>query len=159
MTNRSGAKFSPDRIHRYSLWRNWERSKGVAMFIGLNPSTADEIKNDPTVTRCINYAKQWGYGGMIMSNIFAYRATDPKVMKTAKDPIGPDTDQWLFKSAEISDLIVAAWGNHGGFMDRGKNVFQLFKGIDLHCLAMNKTGHPKHPLYCSSALKPEPIRV
>jgi len=117
MTTISSAEFSPDRVHRYELWRTWDKSKGIAMFIGLNPSTADEIKNDPTVTRCINYAKKWGYGGMIMSNIFAYRATDPKIMKGATDPVGPDNDEWLVKSSKEAGLIVAAWGNHGEFMD------------------------------------------
>lgn len=124
------------------------------MFIGLNPSTADEIKNDPTVTRCINYAKQWDYGGMIMANIFAYRATDPKVMKAAVDPVGPDNDEWLLKLVKGADLIVAVWGNHGEFMDRGRAVLVLLERITLHCLALNKTGHPKHPLYCSSSLEP-----
>lgn len=127
------------------------------MFIGLNPSTADEVKNDPTVTRCINYAKRWGYGGMIMSNIFAYRATDPKVMKAAQGPVGPDNDRWLLKLAKGADLIVAVWGNHGQFMGRGEAVMKLFNGRELHCLSLNKTGHPKHPLYCSSSLKPVPI--
>ena len=157
MTLISGAAFSPDRFHRYALWRTWDETKNIAMFIGLNPSTADEVKNDPTVTRCINYAKQWGYGGMIMSNIFAYRATDPKVMKKAEDPVGPRNDSWLIKLAEEASLVVAVWGNHAAFMARGKKVMNLFEGIDLHCLAMNKTGHPKHPLYCRSSLKPVSI--
>lgn len=154
MTTISGADFSTDRVHRYALWRTWDKSKEIAMFIGLNPSTADEVKNDPTVSRCINYAKQWGFGGMIMSNIFAYRATDPKVMKNAEDPVGPENDQWLLKSAKEVSLIMAVWGNHGEFLGRGKAVLSLFDGIELHCLTMNKTGHPKHPLYCSGSLKP-----
>ena len=154
MTTFSAAEFSPDRVHRYALWRTWNESKGIAMFVGLNPSTADEVKNDPTVTRCINYAKRWEFGGMIMGNIFAFRATDPKVMKDSADPVGPDNDQWLLKLAKETSLIVAVWGNHGEFMERGKAVLRLFEETDLHCLALNKTGHPKHPLYCSKALKP-----
>ena len=154
MTNSSWAEFSPDRVHRYALWRTWDKLKGITMFIGLNPSTADEVKNDPTVSRCINYAKRWDYGGMIMSNIFAYRATDPKVMKNAEEPVGPENNQWLLKLAKEANLIVAVWGNHGEFMARGKAVISLFGGIELHCLAINKTGHPKHPLYCNSSLKP-----
>ncbi len=158
MTTTSSATFSPDRIHRYALWRTWDKSKGIAMFIGLNPSTADEVKNDPTVTRCINYAKRWGYGGMIMSNIFAFRATDPKVMKAAIDPVGAENDKWLLKLAEEASIIMAVWGNHGEFKKRGKAVMNLFEGIELHCLTMNKTGHPKHPLYCSNELKPVLIK-
>jgi hypothetical protein len=154
MTKSSWAEFSSDRVHRYALWRTWDEKKGIAMFIGLNPSTADEIKNDPTVSRCINYAKRWGFGGMIMSNIFACRATDPKVMKGAEDPVGSKNDQWLLKLAKEASLILAVWGNHAEFMARGKAVMSLLKGTELHCLAMNKTGHPKHPLYCSGSLKP-----
>lgn len=154
MTTSSWAEFSSDRVHRYALWRTWDKSKGIAMFIGLNPSTADEAKNDPTVSRCINYAKHWGFGGMIMSNIFAYRATDPKMMKVAEDPVGPENDQWLLKLAKEASLIMATWGNHGEFLERGKAVISLFEGTELHCLTLNKTGHPKHPLYCSSTLKP-----
>ncbi len=153
MTTTSSAKFSPDRVHRYALWRTWDESGKIAMFIGLNPSTADEVKNDPTVTRCINYAKRWGYNGMIMSNIFAFRATDPKVMKAAQDPVGPENDKWLLKLANEANLIVAVWGNHGDFMKRGKAVMSLFEESELHCLAVNKTGHPKHPLYCNNSLK------
>ncbi|MCP3872135.1 MAG: DUF1643 domain-containing protein [Desulfobacteraceae bacterium] len=154
MTSTSTAKFSPNRVHRYALWRRWDESGKIAMFIGLNPSTADEVKNDPTVTRCINYAKRWGYGGMIMSNIFAFRATDPKVMKAANDPVGSKNDKWLLKLAMEANIIMAVWGNHGEFMDRGNAVLSLFEGIELHCLAMNKTGHPKHPLYCKNSLEP-----
>ena len=153
----SSAKFSPDRLHRYALWRVWDNSLPVAMFIGLNPSTADEIKNDNTVTKCINYARTWGYGGMIMSNIFAYRATNPEDMKAVPDPVGPDNDKWLLKLAKEAKLIVAAWGNRGEHMDRGKAVRELFKNKSMHCLAMNNTGHPKHPLYCKNSLSPLPI--
>lgn len=149
MTQYSSAQFSPDRRHRYALWRTWDQSKEIAMFIGLNPSTADEVKNDPTVTRCINYAKKWRCGGIIMSNIFAYRATDPKIMKSAADPVGPENDEWLLKLADEADLIVAVWGNHGNFIKRGETVVKLLNKSELHCLDINKTGHPKHPLYCS----------
>ena len=150
----STAEFSKDRIHRYALWRTWQKSKQIAMFIGLNPSTADEIKNDPTVTRCINYAEHWGYGGMIMANIFAFRATDPTIMKNAADPVGSENNSWLVKLAHNADLIVAAWGNHGEFMERGLEVLRLLKDFQLYCLDMNKTRQPKHPLYCPANLKP-----
>lgn len=148
----SRAHFSPDRIHRYALWRTWDSTKGVAMFVCLNPSTADETKNDPTVSRCIKYAKKWGYGGMIMSNIFAFRATDPDNMKAAADPVGPENDEWLIKLSKESNILIAAWGNHGEFMERGKQVLKMFDS--LHSLAINGTGHPKHPLYCKGELFP-----
>lgn len=87
--------FSPCREYRYTLYREWAPGDKVVMFIGLNPSTADEVNNDPTVRRCINYAKQWGYTGMYMTNIFAYRATDPNVMKAHPEPVGAENDHYL----------------------------------------------------------------
>ena len=99
---RTGAEFSKDRIHRYALYRVWDESKPLIMLIGLNPSTADENKDDPTIKRCVSFAKHWGYGGLIMVNIFAYRATDPRKMKKATDPVGPDNDKWIRKLARLS---------------------------------------------------------
>lgn len=149
------ANFSKDRKHRYALYRIWDSSKGSAMFIGLNPSTADETTNDPTVRRCIRFAKDWGYGGMIMSNIFAYRATQPKDMKAASDPIGPKNDEWLVKLSGEASIIVGAWGNHGSFMGRGDDVIKLISNI--HYLKLNKSGSPSHPLYLPASLKPKPM--
>lgn len=127
----------------------------MVMVVGLNPSTADEVKNDPTVTRCINYVKQWGYDGLIMTNIFAFRATDPTCMKEASEPVGSENDKNLIFAAKKARLVVCAWGNHGEFLDRGKQVAEMLMGIKgLHCLAINKTGHPKHPLYLSKNLVP-----
>ena len=85
-----GARFSESRTHRYALWRIWEKGAPMVMFVGLNPSTADETQDDPTIRRCIDFAKRWGYGGLYMLNIFAFRATNPKDMKAAADPVGPD---------------------------------------------------------------------
>ena len=155
--SRSRAEFSPDRRHRYALWRTWDKDGEVAMFLCLNPSTATEIKNDPTVSRCIEFAKRWGYGGMIMANIFAYRATDPDDMKNVPDPVGPDNDKWLNQLADESDLIVIAWGNHGLHLDRSKSVMELMAGRQLHYLEFNDNGEPKHPLYCSGQIRPSLI--
>ena len=87
---KKNAKFSACRKYRYALWRTWDESKPYVMIIGLNPSTADENKNDPTITRCINFAKSWGYGGVCVTNLFAFRATVPSDMKTSNDPIGTE---------------------------------------------------------------------
>ena len=152
---KTDAFFSPDRLHRYALWRTWDDTKPTAMFVCLNPSTADEVKNDPTVTRCIRYARDWGYGRFIMANIFAYRATDPTVMKAFPDPIGPENDAWLRRLADESALIVAAWGNHGEFMERGRTVAAL--SPKMVALKVNKSGHPSHPLYLRASLKPQPF--
>ena len=91
---KTDAKFSACRKYRYALWRTWDESKPNVMIIGLNPSTADENENDPTITRCINFAKSWGYGGVCVTNLFAYCATVPSDMKASNDPIGSENDSW-----------------------------------------------------------------
>ncbi len=151
------AKFSDCRKYRFALWRNWDESKPYAMFIGLNPSTADEIKNDPTISRCINYAKSWDYGGLCMTNLFAFRATEPTDMMAAIDPIGVGNDEWLVKLAGNAGIVVAAWGNNGNYLNRSKQVVELLQ--NLHCLKMNKSGEPTHPLYQKSNLQPVPINI
>ncbi len=140
-----GAHFSDCRIYRYSLWRIWDDTKPYVMFIGLNPSTADEIENDRTINRCIHYARQWGYGGIYMANLFAFRTKSPKVMKAATDPIGPDNDDWLKKLARKAEIVVAAWGDDGAFLERSTNVRKLIP--NLNCLKVNNSGEPAHPLY------------
>ena len=109
------AIFSPCRRYRYALWRTWDQNKPSVLFIGLNPSTADETNDDPTLTRCINYAKYWGYGSVCIANIFAYRATKPKELFARKRIIGKENNHWLFKLAIDADLVIAAWGNHGQY--------------------------------------------
>ena len=148
----SGAEFSKCRKYRYTLWRTWDESKPKIMFLGLNPSTADETKNDPTVTRCINYSKLWGYGGMYMMNIFAYRTTYPVELKKQLDPIGPDNNNWIKKISKSVDKCVGAWGNDGEFLDRSIEIKGIVK--NLFCLKINGSGEPAHPLYLKSNLKP-----
>ena len=145
-----GANFSPCKKYRYSLWRTWDQGKGHVMWIGLNPSTADETQNDPTVRRCIGFAQRWGYGGIYMMNLFAFRATDPKVMQAQTDPVGPGNDEHLAAYAMNCKIIVAAWGAFDCTVDRGAKVINhlmLFGITTLHCLGQSKNGHPKHPLY------------
>ncbi|MCK5785678.1 MAG: DUF1643 domain-containing protein [Candidatus Sabulitectum sp.] len=152
----SGAVFSPDRVHRYSLWRIWDKDKAYAAFVGLNPSTADEQRNDPTVRRCINYAKDWGYGGLVMLNIFAYRSTDPGNLYTATDPVGPENDCYIQSASSKAGITIAAWGNHGEFLSRGGTVIDLLTSP--HCLKLTKAGCPGHPLYLRKDLQPFPFR-
>lgn len=144
--------FSPDRTYRYALWREWIGGEGYAMFIGLNPSTADETRDDPTIRRCIGFAKAWGYAGLCMTNLFAYRATKPADMKAATDPVGPDNDKHLVMLAEHADVVVAAWGANGTHKGRDEDVLALIPV--LHCLALTKDGHPGHPLYLPKTLVP-----
>lgn len=149
---KTDANLSNCRKYRYALWRIWDESKPYAMFIGLNPSTADETEDDPTISRCINYSKDWGYGGLCMANLFAFRATAPSDMMASNEPIGSDNDEWIKKLAEEAGVIVAAWGNDGSYLDRSKEVRKMIP--DLMCLKINKSGEPAHPLYQPSAAKP-----
>lgn len=149
----SWAVFSPCRTWRYELGRRWDYALPLAMFIGLNPSTADEVENDPTIRRCIAFAKSWGAGGLLMANIFAYRSTDPSVLKGSRDrtavskpvAIGPDNDNSLLSMSTQAVWTVAAWGIHGAIHHRGVRVAQMIP--DLLCLGTTKQGFPKHPLY------------
>lgn len=149
---KADAKLSDCRNYRFALWRTWDDSKPFAMIIGLNPSTADEVNDDPTLTRCINFAKSWGYGGVCMTNLFAYRATDPKDMKAQRDPIGVENDMWLTKLANDAGIVVAAWGNDGSYLNRSNMVVEMLP--NLHYLKMNKSGEPAHPLYLKADLIP-----
>lgn len=142
-------EFSPCRAYRYTLWREWDMMNSeYAMFIGLNPSTADETQDDPTIRRCIDFSKQWGYGAFCMTNLFAFRATDPKDMKAQKDPVGPNNDKWLELCAKNAGVIVAAWGRHGKHKNRQFDVLDMhFLQFRLKSLGENSDGTPKHPLY------------
>jgi hypothetical protein len=139
------AIFSPCRTYRYELWRIWDETRPYIMFVGLNPSTADETKDDPTVRRCIGYARMWGAGALCMTNIFAYRATDPEVMKRWGEPVGPLNNSTLKRLAAGAVTVVAAWGSHGSHRCQGSIVRDMIP--NLYCLGVTKSGHPLHPLY------------
>lgn len=151
-----GAYISKDGKYRYTLWRDWrkegESTKAVA-FIGLNPSTADADKDDPTIRRCIGFAKTWGFNKLIMVNLFAYRATNPKDMMEADDPEGSENSSVVRGVADIVDLTVAAWGAHGSHNDMDALYFSLLR--DPHHLGLTKSGAPRHPLYLKLDTKPQ----
>ena len=148
-----GAEFSPCRRYRYSLLRTWQPAGGFAMFVGLNPSTADETVDDPTIARCVAFSKAWGFGGLLMTNLFAYRATQPADMKAQADPVGPENDAYLVRLADQAQVVVAAWGTYGAFLGRDQQVRGLL-GRKLHYLRLTKDGHPGHPLYLPGNLRP-----
>lgn len=152
-TAKHGAVLSDDRIYRYALWRTWDASKPTIMFIGLNPSTADETTDDPTVRKCIRFAKAWGYGRLIMANLFALRATDSVQMLRAPEPIGDQNDAWINRMADRADFVVAAWGNDG--QHKGRSFEVRSQLTDLHCLKVNATGEPSHPLYLKAEIEPQ----
>jgi len=150
----AGAMFSSCRRWRYLLWRRWDGAKPAANFLMLNPSTADEVKLDPTCSRARDYAERWGYGALIVTNVFAFRSTNPDKLRAVKDPVGPGNDAAILRAAKEAAIVVCAWGNHGAFRDRSSQVKNLLKKIELHSLRLNANGEPAHPLYLPGALKP-----
>ena len=144
-TMRREATFDPTTLYRYSLRRCWDDTRTGVCWIMLNPSTADEFRDDPTVRRCINFSRQWGYGSLEVVNIFAYRATLPSDLWPLDDPIGPDNDAAIDAAAARASLVVAAWGTHGGYRGRGAEVAARLTGAK--CLGLSKGGYPRHPLY------------
>jgi hypothetical protein len=152
----AGAAFSACRRWRYLLWRRWDAARPVANFLMLNPSTADERQLDPSCTRARNYAERWGYGGLIVTNLFGWRATDPAAMKAVADPVGRGNDAAIVRAAREAALVVCAWGNHGAHLERALGVVSRLRGerVPLHYLRMNSAGQPAHPLYLPGALQP-----
>ena len=153
----STAVYSDCENYRYSLTRVWEPAGRKAAFIMLNPSTATEVQNDPTVERCERRARALGFGAFNVTNIFAWRDTDPRKMRKAVDPVGPANDQAIREASDWADQIVAAWGTHGAHLERGASVETLLRatGLPVYHLGLSKAGHPKHPLYIAYAQQPE----
>jgi len=143
----SRAVFSPDRVYRYDLTRHWGPKPYCVTWIMLNPSTADENTDDPTIRRCIAYSKAWGYDGLAVVNLFALRATHPRVMIKHLAPEGPDNNLVIKARAESSPVVVAAWGLHGAHRGRARDVLALLDGVQLHCLGLTANGQPRHPLF------------
>ena len=157
------------RKYRYTLWRDWDMDlltgcaddakdlESYAMFIGLNPSTADEDKDDPTIRKCIGFARRWGFAGLCMTNLFAWRATQPKDMKRSENPCGGDNQHHLLQCASDAGIIIAAWGKNGTFRNQDLTVTQWLRsiGVNLHCLRTNLDGSPEHPLYVPYDVAPK----
>lgn len=145
------ANLSDCRRYRYALVHYWgadpynQDESELCVFIGLNPSTADAFADDPTILRCVDFAKRWGFLGLAMVNVFGFRETDPKKMLKAPDPIGPENDQVLHNVRGFAK-IVAAWGNHCP-VAREQQIAKIFEGQELFCLGTNQNGSPRHPLY------------
>ena len=148
--SQSGAEFSEDRRYRYALWRIWDENKPLVMFIGLNPSTANETEPDPTITRVTNFAYDWGYGGFYMMNLFGIVSSKPEVLVSDPDPIG-ENDIWLeMISAKCKD-VVFCWGVFKQARERAQEIKRRYPGA--YCLKLTKEGHPWHPLYVKGDTK------
>lgn len=168
----SSASFSPCRRYRYMLTRLWDSLPlgPIYTFLLHNPSTADEVEDDPTVSRCISFAKRWGGSGLIVVNRFAFRSTDPNALWDVEDPVGPENDRAIEQAARLAQetggKLIVAWGAPGKknretarrLKERNERIFTYLRGweIPLHVLRLSKSGNPWHPLYLPGCLKPIP---
>jgi hypothetical protein len=158
---KKSATFSECRTWRYTLERVWDEGKGNCTFIGLNPSTADETKDDRTISRCIDFARAWGFGSLTMLNLFALRSTWPIALYKHPDPVGPDNDLWISVALGNAARVVCAWGNHGKLHGRAKHVLEFFNGdgIAFRHFGLTKQGQPIHPLYQRKDAKLEYLKL
>ena|GEM_PF-126892 len=157
---RTDAIFSPDRKYRYALYRIWNEKKPFVMFVGLNPSTANEKTNDPTVARCVRFADSWDYGGMVMTNTFAYVSTDPNALLAIPDTIGLENNSYLAKTAKEAGIIVCAWGYFPRHIARQTEVLNMLRSIHpVYHLGLTKEGWPRHPLYLKKDVQPQEWRT
>lgn len=140
--------------YRYELRRTWDPQRPVVEWVMLNPSTADGVTDDPTIRRCVGFAYSWGYGGIVVRNLFALRATDPAELRDHTDPVGPENEAHLGQTPSDGALTVCAWGAHGGLRNRGAAVRDLLaaRGPIYH-LGLTKAGHPRHPLYLPASAR------
>jgi hypothetical protein len=146
-----GATFSNDEKYRYLLWRQWDTKKPIITFVGLNPSTANGLTDDNTITRLINFTYTWSFGGFKIVNLFALKATDPGELIIHPDPIGPDNDDYLLEIAKDKTQVVFMWGNGGRLHGRNAIVMRMFKNP--LCFGITKCGQPIHPLYLPKETK------
>ena len=141
--------------YRYELRRIWDKHKPWVLFICLNPSTADQLKEDNTSRVCVGYAKRWGYGGVVIANLFAYRSTDKYTLYKVSDPVGPKNDEHLKRLSSEAIVTVCAWSDDGALMNRDLSVLPLLSSPK--CLVKLKSGRPGHPLYKRKDLEPIPL--
>lgn len=159
-----GAAVSACETYRYALWRDWpdlfDDGKNRVCWIMLNPSTADDEHDDPTIRRCMGFADAWGYRGIIVLNLFAFRATDPAGLLYTDDPIGPDNDATIRETLDssLTDIVVCAWGQNAP-RERADAVVDIIRSMDKvpHALRLTKSGEPAHPLYLPGDLEPAPF--
>ncbi|AGY59282.1 DUF1643 domain-containing protein [Gloeobacter kilaueensis] len=152
-----GAVFDASGAYRYRLWRRWDQERPLLVFVLLNPSTADAHRDDPTLRRCLAFARTWGYGALEVLNLFAWRSSDPRGLTCTPDPVGPDNDLYLLAACQPQRPVILAWGNWGSLQNRNRSVLNLIAGSRLYCLGRTRSGQPRHPLYLSARLEVEPF--
>ena len=161
-SNHSGAVFSADLRHRYQLYRRLadtgEAERTPALFLMLNPSTATHTEDDPTIRRCVRFARDWGHGHLYVANLFSLRSTDPRALRTDAYAEGdPENRHYITVLAMRSALVVCAWGAHGSLRGRSTTIVDMLTAanVDLWTLGLTQGGQPKHPLYLSATLEPK----
>lgn len=151
-----GATFSPCEKYRYLLWREWAKVGQTCLFIMLNPSTADESVDDPTIRRCVSFCKTWGYSRLEVVNLFALRSTNPDVLRKVSKPVGVLNNRTILEASVRASRVIAAWGIGGSLNNRAREVCALLnKTVDIYCLGKTQSGFPKHPLYLKSDTIPQ----
>ncbi len=160
------AKLSPCGLYRYALSRVWEPAKGAVLFVMLNPSTADHEADDPTIRKCIGFARRWGFGALHVVNLFAYRATDPGNLRRAQklgiDIVGDLNKDAIGDAVVASNQVVLAWGaNAESWAPYARTVAMgIRSGIrDVVCLGTSKDGHPRHPLMLAYSTQREAAKL
>lgn len=153
----NSATFSPCQRYRYALRRVWGRG-ALVLWVMLNPSTADAQHDDATIRKCIRFSRAWGYGGLLVGNLYGWRSTDPAVLPEVAEPVGPDNDRHLVALASEAAIIVCAWGVNAD-PERAAFVVRLLQttGKALHSVGRNADGSPCHPLYKPGHLRPMPF--
>jgi hypothetical protein len=155
LPRQSAAVISACGTYRYTLERQWDAARPLVLFVMLNPSTADAELDDPTIRRCTGFARSWGYGGLLVGNLFAFRVTDPRELwqRVSFEAIGAHNDLWLARLTARADYVVAAWGAQARAAGRARQVTQLLD-VPMHALALTQTGEPRHPLYVRGDARP-----
>ncbi|MBA7468394.1 hypothetical protein ES707_03642 [subsurface metagenome] len=155
----SGAYFSSFREYRYALWRIWDRETPAVIFIGLNPSTASHIKDDPTIRRMVGFAKSWGFGGLYVGNLYALVSSNPgEVLARKEESIGTDNDVVLENLTRVAGITIVGWGNNAQYSNRYKEVLAMLRK-PVYCLGITKAGQPKHPLYLPYMIEPRVFKI
>lgn len=146
---RRSAQFDHTGRYRYRLERLWDATRPAVTLVMLNPSRADQYRDDPTLRRCICLAQRWHYGSLIVVNLFAYCSASPRCLQTIADPVGPENNDYVLQACQATGHSVLAWGNGGALYTRDRQVLALLAPYRdrLYCLGLNRTGQPRHPLY------------
>lgn len=146
---RAAAVVSADGRYRYRLTRAWRGGAGRVVFIGLNPSTADGVRDDPTIRRMVGFAHRWGYARLDVVNLCALRARDPRALRGEPDPSGPENGTWVARAASCAELVMAAWGNAGGWAGLDARIAAVAPVLPagVRVLGLTRAGQPRHPLY------------